>query len=101
MADYLLVEYGRGPAWDPSRRRREQSGWDQHAAFMDALTGEGLVVLGGPIGEEDGEKVLVVVRGDDEAAVRARLDADPWLGGILTIASLRPWTIWLRAPAAP
>jgi uncharacterized protein YciI len=103
MPDYFLVEYGRGPAWDHSRRRREQAGWEEHAAFMDALTDEGFAVLGGPIGEDDGEaeNVLVVVAAADEATARARLDADPWLGRILTIASLRPWTIWLRAPAAP
>jgi hypothetical protein len=47
VADFYLVEQGRGPAWDYSKRRREQAGWDEHAAFMDALTDEGVVVLGG------------------------------------------------------
>jgi hypothetical protein len=23
-----------GPAWDPATDRREQAGWDEHAAFM-------------------------------------------------------------------
>ena len=41
--------------WDHSRARREQAGWSEHAAFMDALAEEGFVVLGGPIGEGDGE----------------------------------------------
>src|SRR6266540_3821404 len=59
MADYFLVEIARGPAWDHSRRRREQAGWDGHVAFMDGLTEEGVVVLGGPVG--DGEKVLLVL----------------------------------------
>jgi hypothetical protein len=53
VADYYLVERAKGPAWDHSRERREQAGWDEHAAFMDALADEGFVVLGGPIGDGD------------------------------------------------
>jgi hypothetical protein len=37
VADYYLVTQEWGPAWDSSRARREQAGWDEHAAFMDAL----------------------------------------------------------------
>jgi uncharacterized protein len=99
MAEYFLVEIARGPAWDHSRRRREQAGWDGHAAFMDGLTEEGVVVLGGPVG--DGEKVLLVVDVENEAAIRARLADDPWMGGIVTIASVEPWWVWLRAKAGP
>jgi uncharacterized protein len=97
-ADYYVVMVARGPAWDPSRRRREQAGWDEHAAFMDALAEEGFVVLGGPLGEVDGENVLLVVDAASEGALRARLAADPWAGTILTIASVKPWSVWLRAP---
>ena len=100
MADHWLVEEAKGPAWDPACGRREQAGWDEHAAFMDALADEGFAVLGGPIGEGDGEIVLLVVAAGDEDAVRARLAEDPWMEAILTIASIRPWTIWLRATAA-
>ena len=93
MPVFALTEVS-GPNWDPSRPRREQEGWDEHAAFMDGLLAEGFVILGGPIG--DGERVLLVVEAADERAVEARLAADPWLpAGILRIASLEPWTIWL------
>lgn len=34
---------------DPSRLVEEQSGWEEHAAFMDALGEEGFIVLGGPL----------------------------------------------------
>jgi hypothetical protein len=98
MADYFLVENAKGPAWDHTRGRRGQTGWDEHAAFMDALEEDGFVVLGGPIGEGDGENTLLVVDAADEAAVRARLAEDPWAGGVLVIESIRPWSIWLRAP---
>ena len=97
MADYYLVERARGAAWDHSRRRRDQAGWDEHAAFMDALAEEGVVVLGGPVGEGDGEEVLLVVNVESEAAIRARLADDPWGDDMLTTESVRPWSVWLRA----
>jgi uncharacterized protein YciI len=75
---------------------REQERWDAHAEFMDELTDEGFIVLGGPIGEGDGENTLLIVEADDEAAVRERLAADPWYESVLRIDSIRPWSIWLR-----
>jgi uncharacterized protein YciI len=100
-ADYYVVELVRGPAWDDSRRRRAQAGWDEHAAFMDALAEEGFVLLGGPVGEGDGDYVLLVVEASGEALIRARLADDPWAGSILTIASVKPWSVWLRSPVGP
>jgi uncharacterized protein YciI len=97
VADYFLVERAKGPAWDHSRARREQAGWDEHAAFMDALAETGFVVLGGPIGEGDGENALLVVDAEDEATIRARLAEDPWPEDLLTIESIRPWSVWVRA----
>src|SRR5579864_3527107 len=90
----------RGPKWDYSRRRREQVGWDEHARFMDALTDQGAILLGGPIGEGDGDNTLLIFDLDSEAEIRARLAGDPWAGTVVTIASVRPWTVWLRAKVA-
>ena len=101
MADYYLVERAKGPAWDHSRGRREQDGWDAHAAFMDALAEEGLVILGGPIGEGDGENALLIVDAESEAEIRARLAEDPWTDDMLTIKSVKPWSVWLRADVRP
>src|SRR5207249_9770316 len=67
---YFLVKRAHGPSWDPSRPRREQDGWDAHAEFMDRLVEEGFVVLGGPVGEGDGDYALQVVEAESEAAVR-------------------------------
>jgi uncharacterized protein YciI len=100
MPDYFLVERGKGPAWDHSRGRREQQNWDEHAAFMDGLAEQGFIVLGGPIGEGDGENTLLVIDADDEASVRARLAEDPWPEELLTIESIRPWSVWLRADSS-
>ena len=100
MADYFLVRRAHGPAWDDSRARREQDGWDEHAAFMDALVEEGVVVLGGPIGEGDGHGAMVVFDLDSEAEVRARLGDDPWGEDMLVTESIEPWSVWLRRAGA-
>jgi uncharacterized protein YciI len=90
---FLVSEVHGGP-WDWSKGLREQALWNEHAAFMDALVEDGFVVLGGPLDEKD---VLLVVDAESEAAVRERFAADPWIGnGMLTITSVRPWTVLLE-----
>jgi uncharacterized protein YciI len=101
VADYFLVERAKGRAWDHGKRRREQPGWDAHAAFMDALADDGFVVLGGPVGDGDGGNALLIIDAGSEAAVRARLAEDPWGEDMLTIESVRPWSVWLRAEKRP
>lgn len=98
MADYYLVRQKRGPEWDHSRGRREQDGWNEHAAFMDALVNEGVIVLGGPVGDpHEGDETMLVVAVQSEQAIRERLAPDPWAGTHLTLVSVEPWTVWLRA----
>ena len=92
-----MVRRARGEAWDHARPLRGQDGWDAHAAFMDALVEDGFVVLGGPLGEGDGGDALLVVDGASEAAIRTRLAADPWGEDMLSIVSVEPWTVLLRA----
>jgi uncharacterized protein YciI len=98
VADYYLVRQARGPEWDPSRGRRDQPGWDAHVAFIDRLSEEGVIVLGGPIGDVDGRHVVLVVELDSEAEVHARFAEDPWIGSVLKIESVEPWSLWIRAP---
>jgi uncharacterized protein YciI len=90
-----------GPGWDPSRRIRDQDGWDEHAAFMDGLVNDGFIILGGPVG--DGEQTLHVVQAADEDQVRARLARDPWASaGLLRIGTIERWALWLDSrPANP
>jgi uncharacterized protein YciI len=97
MAGPYLVRLTCGPAWDRSRGRREQHGWDEHAAFMDGLVADGLIVLGGPVGGVEGEDTVHLMEADSEEQIRARLAQDPWAGDLLTVKSVEPWTIWLRA----
>jgi uncharacterized protein YciI len=85
-----------GPAWNHDRPMREQDGWDDHARFMDALAEEGFIVLGGPLG--DGERRFMhVCDAPDEAAIRGRLDADPWTPDMLELETVEPWEVLLRA----
>jgi uncharacterized protein YciI len=95
MGRYFLVENAVGPEWDYSRGRREQVGWDAHAAFMDALVDEGFILLGGPTGEGESDNTVVIVEAADEAEVRQRFAPDPWADTILVIDQIRPWKVWL------
>jgi hypothetical protein len=94
---YLVMKVP-GPNWDPARERREQDGWDEHAEFMDGLAGEGFVVLGGPVGEGDGDDALLVLDVADEASVHECLAGDPWSGTVLTTSRVEPWTVLRHRP---
>ena len=94
---YFLVKRAHGGSWDPTRLRREQQGWDAHAAFMDGLVEDGFIVLGGPVGEGDGDYALLVVEAESEGAVRAKLADDPWGEDMLATEGVEPWTIFLRS----
>ena len=84
----------RGGPWDWSCDLREQDGWDEHAAFMDALVESGFVVLGGPF--DDAQAVLLIVDAESEAAIRERLAADPWSrNGMLTLGAIERFTVLL------
>jgi len=96
QVNHYVVRNIRGPAWDPTRPLQEQALWEQHAAFMDALTAEGFVVLGGPLGGTVG--ALLIVSADSEETVRSRLSPDPWYkSGHLEMGSVESWMILLNA----
>jgi uncharacterized protein YciI len=82
-----------GPRWDPSLPLEEQSGWDEHASFMDGLVDDGFMVLGGPLADE--HRVVHVVEAESEEAVRDTFARDPWSGTHLEVDAIEPWTIRL------
>ena len=96
---FLVVRLRAGPQWDPARPLEEQSGWEEHAAFMDALVADGFVVLGGPLADE--HRVVLAVEAQSEEAVLARLAEDPWHETHLVPDTAERWTIRLGRPAAP
>jgi len=62
-----------GPHWDRSRPIRGQDGWNEHAAFMDGLVDDGLIILGGPLGDgQQGALLLAEAAGEREIAARPR-----------------------------
>ena len=90
---FFVVLRRKGPAWDRTRPLEGQSGWDEHAAFMDALVDDGFVVLGGPLADE--ETVVLAVEAVSEAAVHQTLALDPWSGTHLVVERVDGWTIRL------
>jgi hypothetical protein len=90
---YFVVLRRTGPAWDPTQQLEQQSGWHEHAAFMDGLVADGFVVLGGPLADE--VRVVLAVEAPSEEAVRATLARDPWHGSHLVIDAVDAWTIRL------
>src|SRR5438876_11309868 len=82
-----------GPEWDPSRPMEEQSGWPEHAEFMDRLVDEGFVVLGGPLADE--QRTAHAVEAESEESIRATLARDPWSETHLRVDTIEPWTIRL------
>jgi uncharacterized protein YciI len=77
---------------------REQDGWDEHAAFMNALVDDGFILLGGPL--DNGREAFHVVDAPSEQDVRARFAQDPWArNGMLRVESVEPWTILLEPDA--
>ena len=60
MARLFAVMNTHGARWDAARPLEEQEDWPAHAAFMDALVAEGVVVLGGPL--EGTPDVLLIMR---------------------------------------
>src|SRR4051812_45769904 len=93
MPMFLVVVRRDGPEWDRSQPLEGQSGWGEHAAFMDALVDDGFIVLGGPLDDE--HRVAHAIDAGSEEAIRATLARDPWSGSHLVIDTIEPWTIRL------
>ena len=93
MAMFLVVLRQSGPEWEPSRPMEEQSGWAEHALFMDDLVDKGFIVLGGPLAHD--WRVAHAVEAESEEAVRATWARDPWSETHLVVDTIEPWTIRL------
>jgi hypothetical protein len=95
MAMFLVVLRQSGPEFDRSRPLEEQSGWDEHAVFMDGLVDAGFIVLGGPLAGDG--RVAHAVEAESEDAIRATFARDPWSETHLRVDTVEPWTIRLDA----
>ena len=99
MPMFLVLRHQTGPEFDPAQPLEAQTGWREHAAFMDELVEAESIVLGGPIG--GGPRVMLAVEAASVDDVLALLARDPWSDSHLVLDSIEPWTIRLdgRSPA--
>jgi uncharacterized protein YciI len=69
-----------GPAREDGKGAFGQPAIDEHAAYMDSLASQGLVLFAGPLaGSEHGPiRVLLIAAADSETTIHARLAGDPW-----------------------
>jgi uncharacterized protein YciI len=93
MPMFHVVLTRSGPEWDASEPLEGQSGWSEHATFMDDLVDTGFLVLGGPL--EDDVRTVHAVQAESAEAIRETLARDPWSESHLLIESIDEWTIRL------
>jgi uncharacterized protein YciI len=87
---YYVVIRETGPGWNPAKPLREQAAWDEHADFINVASEDGLVLVGGALG--DGRSFLLILNAQSEAEIRRRLEDDPWTRmELLRVASIVPW----------
>jgi len=91
---FLVILRRSGPEYDHSKPLEQQSGWEEHAAFMDGLVEDGFIVLGGVLADE--LRTAHAVEAGSEEEIRERLAQDPWSGSHLVVDSIDGWTIRLQ-----
>jgi uncharacterized protein YciI len=92
---YFAVTREAGPGWTRGKGAFDQPGAGDHAAFMNTLAEQGLVLFAGPLaGSERGRiRVLLIAEAQDETEIHRRLAADPWLRSQrLVTSSVESWT---------
>jgi uncharacterized protein len=94
MKNTFVAISSAGPNRDSSKGTREQPFWDEHAAYVDQLVGEGFILMGGPLVDEGGS--LLIFNAEDENEVREKLKNDQWMiNGILKLESVKRWQIFI------
>src|SRR5262245_21075788 len=97
---YFVVVREAGPAWIDGKGALEQPAVDQHAAFMNALAEEGVVVFASPLaGSERGRiRALLVVDVSSQSEIQRRLADDPWTRTErITITNVESWNVIVGA----
>lgn len=97
---YYAVTRDAGPAWTDGKGAFEQPGASDHAAFMDTLAEEGLLLFAGPLAGSENERIRVLLIADapSEADIHRRLAGDPWeLTQRIVTTSVEPWNLFIGA----
>ncbi len=96
-----LVQLETGPKFDPKTPVMSQPGFEEHAKHMHAMADEGACLLGGPIFEgAESEKItgaVMILKAKDEKELREKLGSDPFLNGVMKVASVHPMMIGVGA----
>jgi len=96
MKKTFVTFFSPGPAWQGGKTSREQPYWAEHAAFMDQLFDDEIVVLGGPYA--DYSNLLVIVEALHEQEVYDLFERDPFvIHDIARINGVHEWLIFLDA----
>ena len=89
-----------GAGWTNGKGAFEQSGVNDHAAFMNNLENEGIVLFAGPLAgsEHDRIRVLLIAEAASETDIHRRLADDPWVRTQrLVTTSVEPWNLFVGA----
>jgi uncharacterized protein YciI len=96
MKKTFATFFSPGPAWQNGKTSREQLYWTEHAAFMDQLFEDEIVVLGGPYADYSG--LLVIVEALHKQEVYDLFERDPFVThNIARISGVHEWLIFLDA----
>jgi uncharacterized protein len=92
----FVIFFTAGATWIAGKTSREQPYWTEHAAFMDALFEDGIVIMGGPFA--DYSSIMIVLEASGESEVRDLFKRDPFVvQGILHLSSVHEWLVFLDA----
>jgi uncharacterized protein YciI len=89
-----------GPSWTEGKGAFDQPAVNDHAAFMNNLADEGVVLFAGPLAgsEVDRIRVLLIAEAATEADLHRRLADDPWVRTQrLVTTSVEPWNLLVGA----
>ena len=90
-----MVLFSAGPAWVSGRGSRQQPYWDGHAGFIDDLTERGLLLAGGPFGDESGA-INILADAFERVEVERLYAPDPFLvHGIFRLERIVPWLVFV------
>jgi uncharacterized protein len=96
MKNTFVIMWAPGAAWEAGKTVREQAYWDEHAAFMDQLFEDGMVIMGGPF--SDGTGSLVIVEAEELDKVSSIFARDPFVvHEIFALRGLKQWHLFLDA----
>lgn len=97
---YYAVTRHAGPAWTDGKGAFEQPSVNDHAAFMNTLAEEGLLLFAGPLAGSENERIRVLLIADapSEADIHRRLADDPWEHSQrIVTTSVEPWNLLVGA----